>query len=286
MNIRSYLLLLSLILWSFVTNATPPSILYKTTNDYGSKWVFDEDNIRCLSFLPPSKESTLQTCLSLDKPDFLIFDYTKLMLAALYIKPDPQKILFIGLGGATIPKALMKLLPNVKIDVVEIDPEVIKIAKEYFSFSSTDNIKIFEQDGVDFVKKATPETYDIVFLDGFDVNYIPPAFLTSEFTDSLKKILTKTGIACVNTFLASESYQLESQLYQNSFGGIINLIGGGNRVILVSNDQFPSHVRIVRQAEKWQKNFKDFGLQKEWLLGKFGLGYMSIVLPITHGFAV
>jgi spermidine synthase len=273
-------------LWSFVTNATPPSILYKTTNNYGSKWVFDEDNIRCLSFLPPSKESTVQTCFSLDKPDFLIFDYTKLMLAALYIKPDPQKILFIGLGGATIPKALMKLLPNVKIDVVEIDPEVIKIAKEYFSFSATDNIKIFEQDGVDFVKKAMPETYDIVFLDGFDVNYIPPAFLTREFTDSLKKILTKTGIACVNTFVASESYQLESQLYQNSFGGIINLIGGGNRVILVSNDQFPSHVRIVWQAEKWQKNFKDVGLQKEWLLGKFGLGYMSIVLPITHGFAV
>ncbi len=285
MNIRSCLLLISLILYSLVTIAASPSILHKATNSYGSKWVSDQGGVRCLSFKEPSAEA-FQSCMVLNNPNLQLFDYTKMMLAALYIKPDPQKILFIGLGGATIPKALIKLLPNVQIDVVEIDPEVINIAEKYFSFTSTNNVKIFAQDGVDFIKKANPETYDIVFLDGFDTEYIPPAFLTTEFTSNLKKILTKTGIACVNTFTQSKSYQLESELYQKTFGVIINLISPGNRIIIASNDQFPSRNLIVQQAEKWQTSFRQFGIGPDWLLGKFGLGYMRIVLPITHGFAI
>ena len=285
MSIRSCLLLVSLILHSLVTIAASPSILHKATNSYGSKWVFDQGGIRCLSFKEPSAEA-FQSCMVLNNPNLQLFDYTKMMLAALYINPDPQKILFIGLGGATIPKALMKLLPNVQIDVVEIDQEVINIAEKYFSFTSTNNVKIFAQDGVDFINKVKPETYDIVFLDSFDTDYIPPAFLTNEFTTSLKKILTKTGVACVNTFMQSKSYQLESELYLKTFGVIINLVSSGNRIIIASNDQLPSHSIIVQQAEKWQNSFREFGIGPEWLLGKFGLGYMKIVLPITHGFTI
>ena len=59
-----------------------------------------------------------QTCIDLKQPDRLVFEYTRMMLGALYLKPEPHSILIIGLGGGTLPRTLEKLLPNADIDVV------------------------------------------------------------------------------------------------------------------------------------------------------------------------
>jgi hypothetical protein len=49
---------------------------------------------------------------SLKQPDRLVFEYTQMMLGALFLKAEPHSILIIGLGGGTLPRTLEKLLPG------------------------------------------------------------------------------------------------------------------------------------------------------------------------------
>ncbi len=46
----------------------------------------------------------------------------------------PKRVLIVGLGGGTIPMALREILPQAQVDVVEIDPAVTKVARDYFGF--------------------------------------------------------------------------------------------------------------------------------------------------------
>ena len=58
------------------------------------------------------------------------------------------------LGGGTIPSILTRLYPESTIHVVEIDPAVVRVAKKYFSFTETENVKVFVQDARVYIKRA------------------------------------------------------------------------------------------------------------------------------------
>jgi len=270
MNFKSCITLVILISYNLpITVAS--SIIYNTVNNYGSKWVYEIGNERCLSFLKPPA-NIRQSCLNLDNPNLLVFDYSKMMLATLYLKPTPQKILIIGLGGGSLPNALIKLLPSVQIDIVEIDKDVAAIAEQYFLFKPSGNVKIFIEDGFEFVQKAKAESYDLIFIDAFTEDYVPSSFLTLDFASNIKRILTKTGIVSVNGFgKKNKYYQLESELYKKTFNSTTNLTSN-NRVIIASNDPFPSSSQIAQKAETWKTAFKEIGINTNWLLKKLSLG--------------
>lgn len=270
MGFRSWIALAVLIYYHLPVSASS-SIIYHTANNYGSKWVYQTNNELCLSFLKPPA-NIRQSCLNLDNPNLLVFDYSKMMLATLYLKPTPQKILIIGLGGGSLPNALIKLLPSVQIDIVEIDKDVAAIAEQYFLFKPSGNVKIFIEDGFEFVQKAKAESYDLIFIDAFTEDYVPSSFLTLDFVSNVKKILTKTGIVSINGFgKKNKHYQLESALYKKIFNNTTNLTSN-NRVIIATNDQFPSSSQITQQAEKWKTAFEEIGINTNWLRKKFNLG--------------
>ena len=74
-------------------------------------------------------------------------NYPKMMLGALYVNPQPQSVLIIGLGGGTIPRVLRQVLPDTRIDVVEIDPAVVRVANRYFDFVADGRTRIIERYG-------------------------------------------------------------------------------------------------------------------------------------------
>ena len=47
--------------------------------------VVEDDGIRCMKF--GRNAGGRQTCQSVSDPDRLVFDYTKMMMAALYLNP-------------------------------------------------------------------------------------------------------------------------------------------------------------------------------------------------------
>jgi spermidine synthase len=189
-------------------------------------WVYETKTTRCLSFTHPSHRHNKQTCLFLSNNVVPYSKYVTMVLGALYIQPNPKKILIIGLGGGAIARALKFLKPDAIIEIVEINPEVVDIARTYFPFEIDAPISIHIDDGFNYIQTALKQKkhYDLVILDAFNSEYIPKQFLTVSFARMVKGILTKDGVAAINTFTSSASFQLESDIFQNVFGKFYNLV--------------------------------------------------------------
>ena len=193
-------------------------------------------------------------------------------MGALYLNPNPGKILIVGLGGGVLPTALARMLPDAVIDIVEIDPAVVKVARQFFGFSPTQKIQVFEEDGRVFVKRAgkSGQRYDLIMLDAFDHEYIPEHLLTREFLLEVKALLTTDGILSANTFSSSRLYHHESTTYQSVFGDFYNLrVQMKNRVILAKIDGLPPLDAIRRNAGLLEEKLKPLGFGGEWLTPLF-----------------
>ncbi len=202
-TVISIILGLSVFFWQ----SNDSELSYHTENEFGSIWVYDTNGLRCMSFLEPPAP-IVQSCMSLLHPKEVLFNYVQIFLSTLFLVEDPRKILIIGLGGASLPKALNILVPNAKIHIVEINPAIPPIVEKYFEYKFNDTNRIFIEDGIEYVKNSAADRYDMVFIDAFSADYIPDGFLTSEFMNNVKRILTKNGVVAMNTFVSSEKEEI------------------------------------------------------------------------------
>ena len=242
--------------------------LFQERSLYRNILVYEDQGLRCMKF--GIHDSGRQTCISLRDPDALVFNYTKMLLGALYLNPSPKQILVIGLGGGTMPTRLKKILPDAQIDCVEIDPSVVKVATRFFGFTTGAGVGVNVEDGRVFVKRAQRNTkkYDLIILDAFDHVYIPEHMLTREYLMEVKALLAKNGVLAANTFSSSRLYYSESATYAEVYGAFYNL-KMNNRVVLAKRDGIPSIDEIQRNAAKVEEKLRLFGTGSEWLLPLF-----------------
>lgn len=105
--------------------------------------------------------------------------------------------LIIGLGAGTVPKQLTKAYgQQVKIDGVELDPDIIKVGKQYFDMNEP-NLNAVAQDGRYYLI-TSPKKYDMIGMDAYRQPYIPFHLTTKEFFQQVRDHLTPDGVAVVN----------------------------------------------------------------------------------------
>lgn len=259
----------------FASLATTPSaamnVIHTEKSLYRNIVVYEEDEQRCMSFTYRT-QTARQTCQSLEDPNQFVFAYTRMMMGALYLNPQPEKILIIGLGGGVLPTALAKIFPDADIDIVEIDPAVVNVAGRFFGFHPSQKVRVIEADGRVFVKRAgkSGRHYDLIMLDAFDHEYIPEHLLTQEFLLEVKTLLTATGVLAANTFSSSRLYHHESTTYQSVFGGFYNLrLKSKNRIILARLDGLPGLDAIRHNASLLEEKLKPLGFGSDWLVPLF-----------------
>jgi spermidine synthase len=208
--------------------------------------------------------------MDLRHPNRMVMHYPQMMLGALFVNPAPQSVLIVGLGGGTIPRALRQLLPNTHIDVVEIDPAVVRVASRYFDFAAGDKTRVIEADGRVYVKRAlrTEQRYDLIMLDAFDHEYIPEHLLTREFLQEVKSLLTPQGVLTANTFSSSGLYEHESVTYAKVFEKFFNL-KRENRVILTRLSALPDAEQLRSTAQQFAGSFDRYGFKAAELLPLF-----------------
>lgn len=136
--------------------------------------------------------------ISLEFPERLLFEYTRLSFISLaFMDRDPRDVLFVGMGAGIMPRYFINYYPDAMIDNVEIDPEMVMIAKKYFNFQDKENMKVHVMDGRVFIKRTTNK-YDIIFLDAYQGEHIPFHLTTVEFLREIKKRLKDGGIVASN----------------------------------------------------------------------------------------
>jgi spermidine synthase len=145
-------------------------------------------------------EYFLQSRIDIDRPDSLVLIYSKMMMGSLLFLPAPQRILMIGLGGAALPNFIQSWFPETEVDIVEIDPMVIHLAKKFFFFKGTDRCRVHEADGRVFLRQLPAAGYDVVFLDAFKSGSIPYHLKTLEYYKEIRRVMAPGGVAVSNLY--------------------------------------------------------------------------------------
>lgn len=237
-----------------------PQVLHREKSLYRDILVTQSGNERCMTFSVHRRSTNRQSCILVDAPDRLVLDYTRLMLAGLYVQPQPQRILVVGLGGGVLPRTLAKLLPRAQIDAVEIDEAVVRVAQKWFLFAPDARVRAIVQDGRVYVKRAARAgtKYDLVFLDAYDHEYIPEHLLTREFLREVRSVLAPGGAVVANTFSSSRLYDSESATYAAAFGPFLEF-KGSNRIVIAMNGPLPSAEDVRRNAAAWDAALQPLG---------------------------
>ncbi|WP_158291737.1 spermidine synthase [Lampropedia puyangensis] len=172
---------------------------------------------RCMSF---DRRSLYQSCMFKAQPNALALEYTRGLLAGMrLLRKPPQKLLLIGMGGGSIAKAVMHDYPEVQLDVVELDPAVVQVARDWFAFTPSAQVTVYEMDARVFVRQQLRKNaaYDLIMLDAFDHDYIPEHLLTVEFLQQVRQLLTTGGIVAANTFARGRLLPHEEATWQAVF---------------------------------------------------------------------
>lgn len=141
--------------------------------------------------------------------DELVYDYTKYYSIYKVFKPEVKNVLIIGGGAYSVPKAYLKDLPNVVVDVAEIEPSLFDLAKKYFNVKESDRLNNFTEDGRRLLHD-TKKSYDVIYSDVYYSLYSVPAhFTTKEFFETAKSKLGMDGVFVAN-IIGNLSHQRSS----------------------------------------------------------------------------
>ncbi|CAM2983285.1 polyamine aminopropyltransferase [Pseudoalteromonas atlantica] len=241
--------------------AAHSNVVHEERSLYRNIIVDETHDLRCLKFNTKSSQ-TSQSCMYKNNPDKLVFNYTKLTFASLLVTDNPKNVLIIGLGGGTLSNVIHALYPAAKIHNVEIDPAVLKVARNYFNFIENDAVTSSVQDGRIFIKRAAikKQKYDWIILDAFNGDYIPEHLLTKEFFEEVKSVLAEGGVIAANTFSSSKLYEHESATYHAVFGDFINVsrANRSNRIILAGINSMPTEAQINQRIKALNPRLKKY----------------------------
>jgi spermidine synthase len=148
-----------------------------------------------------SRTRGAQSSMIISDPTRLGLSYLRTSVAALAAHEDPQDVLVVGLGGGAMPKFLAEHYPDLNIDVVEIDPDVVRVAQDYFEFEPTSNMRVFAVDGRIFLREVD-KSYDVILLDAYGSDRIPFHLTTVEFFELVRERLNPNGVVSLNLWEA------------------------------------------------------------------------------------
>lgn len=191
------LLILPVVVIAALVAATPwsaaaPDVVYQKDSLYHRIIVRDAGSIRYLHF-----DNSYQSGINLENPDVQVFAYTRYLHLSRLFAPDARRLLFVGLGGGAAPSRFLRDYPETLIDVVEIDPEVIRVAKEYFQLPQDERLRLHNADGRRFIQTSR-DAYDSVILDAYFSDAIPFHLTTKEFLEEVRARLAPGGIVTAN----------------------------------------------------------------------------------------
>ena len=137
------------------------------------------------------------------------------MVAPLFNNPpfSPQqvkRVASIGLGAGTIARELTAVYGPIPIDGVEIDGEIVQLARQYFDMHEP-NLHVIVQDGRYFLR-TTAQHYDEIAVDAYQQPYVPFQLTTAEFFREVRAHLTSTGVAVINAGRTATDFRLVDTL--------------------------------------------------------------------------
>ena len=149
-------------------------------------------------------------------PTELPFPYLKGFDIALVAVPKPARVLMLGGCNYSYPTVFLNAHPESTVTVVEIDPGMTEIAREWFGYKESPRMSIVHQDARSAIN-ADSRLYDLIVMDTFtSFSSIPFELSTREMFAQMKVLTAPEGVLTLNVIgsLTGEHALFPSSLYQ------------------------------------------------------------------------
>ncbi len=237
-----------LLAWSTQTSAaeapreTAAGVLeLDTKSAYSHIRVRRRENLRSMMFVRDNGDEVFESRIDVTQPHVLQLEYPRFLAASFLLRPSPKSVLMVGLGGGMMVHFLRHVAPALPIDVVEIDPLVVRLAGEYFGIRAGYGVKIITSDGLKFINE-TGKRYDVIYLDAFlapsaatDATGAPLDLRARQFYKSVQAKLNPGGLAAFNINRHARDAE-DLRIIRESFAQAYIFAIPGEYVVLASND--------------------------------------------------
>jgi spermidine synthase len=207
-------------------------------------------------------------------PRSLDLDYTRTMMSGFLLNPQPRSLLMIGFGGGTLSNYLFERIPDLEVDGVDIDGEVIRMARAWFGVPEDPRYRTHAADGRLFVEQAPADhKWDMIMLDAFRGVFVPFHLKTVEYYQALVDHLTPNGVVVANLHNATEMYSHDRNTFVAVFGGGYAFHSESMRqtTYVATRSDRPVGAYELRTNAKKAAPIVDFdlmGLAARWYLGR------------------
>lgn len=184
-----------------------PNVIYETESPYNFIQVLEEDHLRLLTV------NEGQAYQSVYFPGTVrLGGYWDLFLLTPYLttQDPPRSLLVVGLAAGTVTKQFAQVYPNLRMDGIEIDAEIVRIGRELFGMNEP-NLNVIVDDGRAALRKSDAR-YDVIVVDAYRQPYVPFHLATVEYYRELADHLTERGVIAINAAKTPEDARLVDAL--------------------------------------------------------------------------
>ncbi|MCW5604415.1 MAG: polyamine aminopropyltransferase [Burkholderiales bacterium] len=168
--------------------------LRKPAEDAKTVYVSEKFGVRSLHI----GSDTVQSAMRIARPLDLELAYTRSMMACLLFREDPRDVLMVGLGGGSVAKYVRHHLPQARVRVLELDPQVVAVARQCFLVPPDDDrFEVIVGDGAEYMAREDIGA-DLIMVDGYDAESHVEALATREFYNHCRERLVPGGMMVVN----------------------------------------------------------------------------------------
>ena len=204
---------------------------------------------------------TVQSAMRVKAPYELELAYSRGMMMFLLFMKQPKDVLMIGLGGGSVAKYIHHFLPEMQTRVVEINPRIIQVARSHFYLPDDDErLEVIEGDGVVYLQE-NGNTADVLLLDIFDSQGVPPEMYNQAFFDTCEASLRLDGMMAVNLWGSDKNFDIYFQRIEQSFHDRVLVLRTGRpgNIVVFGFKRLPRDLRwstLRVRAKTLQENHK------------------------------
>lgn len=161
-------------------------------------------------------EDAEQSMVNMRRPLQLEYEYSRAMLLGGLCHGQPETALFLGLGSGVLLRACLAAMPGIiDAEVIELRPEVLRLACEHLGFVEDERMTIRLGDALQLL--PTAERADLIFLDLYDEKGPSRAHMTWNFLETCHKLLEPGGWLVINQWALQDNQPLATPLLRGLF---------------------------------------------------------------------
>lgn len=197
--------------------------------------------------------------VDLDEPRHLEFPYTRWIADGIDgASPpgSPVDAVFVGGGAFTLPRYLQATRPGSRSRVLEVDGEVVDLARRRFGLRTGERLRVDVGDARVTLRRAPDASADVVVGDAFGALAVPWHLTTREWLSEVRRVLRPDGLYALNVIDRGD-LGLARAVAATLLDGFadVRLVrragpgdGGGNLVFYASRRPLPAGVRTTSRG--------------------------------------